>query len=96
MKRDNRIFGFVIGLFLPFIGMIVMYLLWGHHQGFGSFIKSLIHLRGMASKVFTLSILINLIPFAYCNIKRIDQTMRGIFVATMLYVVLIVLIMFVW
>jgi hypothetical protein len=96
MRRDTPIFGFFIGILLPFVGLIIMYFLWGHHQGFGSFLKSMTHLKGMASKVLTLSILINLIPFAYCNIKRIDQTMRGIFIATMLYVLLIVLIMFVW
>lgn len=96
MRRDSPMLGFVIGLFLPFVGVIIMYFLWGHHAGFGSFIRSLTYQRGMASKVFTLSLLANLIPFAYCNIKRIDQTMRGIFIATMLYVVLIVLIMFVW
>ena len=96
MKRDSPVFGFGIGLLLPFLGMIIMYFLWGHHQGFINFLTSMIHLKGMASKVLTLSVLVNLIPFAYCNIKRIDQTMRGIFIATMLYVVLIVLIMFVW
>jgi len=96
MRRDTPIFGFMIGLLLPFIGMVIMYLLWGHGQGFGSFLHSLTRLKGMASKVLTLSILINVIPFAYCNIKRIDMTARGIFVATMLYALLIVLIMFVW
>jgi hypothetical protein len=96
MRRDTPIFGFFIGILLPFVGLIIIYFLWGHHQGFGAFLKSMTHLKGMASKVLTLSILINLIPFAYCNIKRIDQTMRGIFIATMLYVLLIVLIMFVW
>ena len=96
MKRNSPIFGFIIGLLLPFVGLTIMYFLWGHHDGFGSFIKSLTYQRGMASKVFTLSLLPNLIPFAYCNIKRIDLTMRGIFIATMLYVLPIVLIMFVW
>jgi len=96
MKRNSPIFGFIIGLLLPILGVVIMYLLWGHHDGFGNFLKSLTYQRGMASKVFTLSLLPNLIPFAYCNIKRIDLTMRGIFIATMLYVLPIVLIMFVW
>ena len=96
MKRNSPVSGFIIGLLLPFLGLTVMYFKWGQHNGFGNFIKSLTYQKGMASKVFTLSLLINLIPFAYCNIKRIDLTMRGIFIATMLYVLFILLIMFVW
>ena len=96
MKRDSPILGFVIGLFLPFVGFIIMYSLWGHHQGLGLFARSLTFQPGLAAKVLTLSLLPNLIPFAYCNIKRIDGTMRGIFISTMLFVLLIVLIKFVW
>ncbi len=96
MKRDSPILGFLIGLLLPLVGMVIMYFLWGHHEGIFEFVRSLTHRRGMATKVFTLSLLTNLIPFAYCNMKRIDLTMRGIFVITMVYVVLIVFAMFVW
>ena len=96
MKRDSPILGFLIGLLLPLVGMVIMYFLWGHHEGIFEFVRSLTHRRGMATKVFTLSLLTNLIPFAYCNMKRIDLTMRGSFVITMIYVVLIVFAMFVW
>lgn len=96
MKRDSPILGFVIGLVLPLVGLFVMYTIWGSHEGVFEFVKGLTHRRGMATKVFTLSLLTNLIPFAYCNIKRIDYTMRGIFVITMIYVALIVMAMFVW
>ena len=96
MKRDSPILGFVIGLFLPFVGLIIMYFVWGNHNGFGNFLKSLTYQPGLASKVLTLSLLPNLVPFVYCNMKRIDYTMRGIVIATMLYAVLIILIKFVW
>jgi hypothetical protein len=96
MKRDSPVLGFVIGLFLPFVGMIIMYFLWGHGQGFGAFLKSLTFQPGLASKVITLSLLPNLVPFVYCNMKRIDLTMRGIVIATMIYALFIILIKFVW
>ena len=96
MKRDSPILGFLIGLVLPVIGLFIMYFIWGSHEGIFSFVQGLTHRRGMATKVFTLSLLTNLIPFAYCNIKRIDLTMRGIFTITMVYVALIVMAMFVW
>jgi hypothetical protein len=96
MKFNVPITGFLIGLFLPFIGMIVMYNFWGHHEGFFTFLGSLTRLKGMAAKVVTLSILINLVPFVYCINKHFDYALRGIFIATMLYALFIVLIMFVW
>jgi hypothetical protein len=96
MKRDVPVIGFIIGLLLPVVGVFIMYLLWGHNSGFGSFLHSLTRLKGMASKVLTLGLLINLIPFVYCVFKRYDYTLRGIFTATMLYVVFIILVMYVW
>jgi hypothetical protein len=41
-------------------------------------------------------LLINLIPFVYFNMKRLDYAMRGVFIATMLYALFIVLVKFVW
>jgi len=96
MKRDVPLLGFLIGLFLPVLGFLLVYSFWGHHQGVFSFISSLTGQRGMAAKVVLLSVILNCIPFAYCNIKRLDYTMRGIFIATMIYAVLIVCIMFIW
>jgi hypothetical protein len=96
MRRDVPIVGFIIGMVLPVLGLLTMYGLWGHHEGFGVFLKSLTRQRGMASKVLTLSLLINLIPFVYTNTKRLDYTMRGIVIATMLYALFIFLVMFVW
>lgn len=96
MRRDAPFPGFLIGLFLPMIGFAVMYLLWGQGMRFGCFITNATINNKEFAKVLTMSLLINLIPFVYCNTKRLDHTMRGIVVATMLYAVLIVLIMFVW
>jgi hypothetical protein len=99
MKRDVPIIGFIYGLFLPVFGFIIMYFWWGkglHRLSLGEFVSRLSHDHKVFARVLTMSILINLIPFVYCNYKRYDYTMRGIVVATMLYAVLIVLIMFVW
>ena len=96
MKRDTPILGFLIGLLLPVAGVFVMYRLWGNGEGFGAFLHSLTRLKGLATKVLTLGLLPSLIPFTYCISKHYDHALRGIFIATMLYAVLIVLIMFVW
>jgi hypothetical protein len=96
MRINVPIVGFIIGLFLPLLGMFFIYLLWGHHEGVSKFAASLTYQPGMASKVILLGVLINLAPFGYFNVKRLDYAMRGVFIATMLYAMLIVLIKFVW
>jgi hypothetical protein len=99
MKRNVPIIGFVIGLILPILGFLLMYLWWGkgmHNMALKEFVSRLSDNHKEFAKVLTMSLLINLAPFVYCNAKRYDYTMRGIVVATMLYAVLIVLIMFVW
>ena len=60
------------------------------------FASSLTNEKGVAAKVVLLSVLINLIPFAYFNMKRLDYAMRGVFIATMLYALLVIMLMFVW
>ena len=96
MRRDVPITGFVIGLLLPLLGFAIMFLLWSHGLKFSEFTRILSKNHKEFAKVLTMSLLINLLPFVYCNTKRLDYIMRGIVVATMLYAVLIVLIMFVW
>ena len=96
MKRNVPILGFIIGLLLPLLGVFLLYLAWGEHSGLGNFIKYLPSQPGLASKVLTLSLLLNLIPFVYCTSKRIDLTARGIFIATMLYALVVIFIKFIW
>lgn len=89
--------GFILGLILPVIGFFIVYLGW-HSSGesVGQFAHSLTRRSGMTSKVLTLSLLANLIPFMYFNVKRLDYAMKGVVIATCLYALLIVFVMFVW
>ncbi len=97
MKYNVPIVGFIIGLLLPIIGYAIVYFIFKNNgQDLIQFTKLHWANGKNFSKLLTLSILINLIPFVYCNSKRYDYISRGVFIATMLYVVFIVLIMFVW
>jgi hypothetical protein len=97
MKRNVPIFGFVIGLFAPVLGLLIVFLiLGGNNDGFGDFFNDVLRNRTLGALYITLSLLINLVPFIYYTNKRLDQTARGILVATMLYAVLVVLIKYVW
>jgi amino acid permease len=97
MRRDIPVLGFIIGALAPVLGFIVVYLIFrAGSQSLEHFITSNWSNNKTFAKILTLSLLANLIPFVYCNYKRYDYISRGIFIATMLYVVLIVLLMFVW
>ncbi len=96
MRKNVPIVGFIIGLLLPILGFAIMYMVWFRGSKLGSVLNAMTHDHKMASRVLTMSLLINLVPFVYCNSKRLDYTMRGIVIATMLYALLIVLVMFVW
>lgn len=96
MRRNVPILGFLIGLVTPLLGLFIMYLLWGQHQGIVEFVRLTFRLSGQASKVFTLSLLANILPFVFFTSKRLDYSARGVFIATMIYAMFIVLVKFVW
>lgn len=97
MKRDLPIVGFIVGALLPLLGFLIVFLIFKNgEQSVGDFIRSTWPNNKTFAKILTLSILINLVPFVYCNYKRLDYTSRGIFISTMLYVVFIILLMYVW
>ncbi|MBS1774512.1 MAG: hypothetical protein JST82_16770 [Bacteroidetes bacterium] len=96
MKRNVPLLGFFFGMIMPVIGFFLVYLILFHSYTFNDFTKYLIHTHEKAATVISLSILLNVIPFIYFTSKRLDLSARGVFVATMLYAVLIVLLRFVW
>ncbi len=96
MRRNNAIFGLVIGLFAPVIGMMISYLIWFRAYTPDVFLNRLFSDGDIAAKVITLSVLINVLPFVLYTNRKLDLTGRGILVATMLYGVLFILLKFVW
>ncbi len=95
MRKNIPVLGFIIGMVLPFAGLFIMYLLWFKHAPFNVFLYNLTHDHDTASKVFTLGLLVNIIPFIYYTGKRLDLTARGIFIATVLYALVIVTIKYI-
>lgn len=96
MNRNVPIFGMLLGILFPVIGLLVVFLIGRSGNTFGGFIEGLMANHKVAAKVLSLSLIANLIPFIYYTNRRLDYTARGILIATMLYAVLIILLMFVW
>ena len=96
MKLNNPVVGLIIGLLGPFLGILIMKFLWFRHDEFGDYIHRLVVSKDITFKILSLSLLVNLAPFIFFNSRRYDNGARGVFIATMLYVVFIVLIRYVW
>lgn len=96
MLQRNPLVGFVFGLIGPLLGLIIMKFAWFPNDAWGEYISMLTHTKDSMFKVCSLSLLVNLLPFVYFNSKRLDYLARGVFIATMLYVVFIVLARYVW
>lgn len=97
---DHIIAGLLIGLVFPLSGVLLLYFFWGNGD-FKSYCTMFFdthnYLRvDKASKVLSLSMITNLIPFYYFLNKKKYQTARGVLTAMFVYGIIIVLYKFVW
>ena len=91
LKKDNYIFGFVIGLLAPFIGFI--FFKYSRLQSL-SFIESIQFIRSeptLLTAALSVSLLANAIIFTYYINGHIDKTAKGIFFATGIYGIVMLL-----
>ena len=95
MRLNQPIVGLVIGLIMPLLGLIVVYFVLAGGMSFEEFLTHTSNSGDFAGKVITLSVLANLLPFLYFNRRRLDYTVKGIVIATVLYMVLFIYIKFV-
>lgn len=97
MNRNSPILGFLIGAVFPLIGFVIVYFIFRNgSQSIENFVSNYWTSNKTFAKLLTLSILANLAPFVYFNAKRLDYLSKGVFIATMIYVVFIILLMYVW
>jgi uncharacterized membrane protein len=95
MRLNQPIVGLFIGLFMPLLGFIVVYLVKAQAMGMSAFMEHLRFSHDAAGVVITLSVLANLIPFLIFSRRRMDAGLKGIVIATMLYAVFFVYVKFV-
>jgi len=97
MKRNVAVFGFMFGMILPIIGLFLLY--FAFKSVFNTpndYIYTLLNNPRQGFQILSLSLLMNLIPFLYFSNKRLDLSLKGVVIATMLYALLAVMIKFVW
>lgn len=98
---DSALLGLIIGIVFPCLAVIVLYFLQYRDFSFGRYIGMFVQFDSpyqmeQASKLVSLSMISNLIPFYYFLNKKCYLSTRGILLATMLSFVLIILYKFVW
>ena len=96
MNRNVPVFGLLLGIIFPILGLLVVYFVKFSNASLGSFFQVLINDHKAAALMLAFSLFANLIPFIYYTNKRLDQTAKGVLIATMLYAVVIVILKYVW
>ena len=87
LKKDNFIFGFIMGLFAPFIGFAVF-----KYTKLGplTYFEALQYIfaqpgHNLLTAAISLSLMANAVLFTIYINARIDNTAKGIVVATLIY-----------
>ena len=87
LKKDNFIFGFIMGLIAPFVGFAVFkYTKLGPLSYFEALQFIFVQpVHKMLTVAISLSLLANAVLFTIYINAHIDKTAKGIFVATLIY-----------
>lgn len=85
MKKDNLIYGLVLGALSPFLGMAIFYFWKFKAFSFKFFIATLGVEKRLLTSMVTFSLVVNAVLFTiYVNTHK-DKTAKGIFVSTLVW-----------
>jgi hypothetical protein len=87
LKRDNIRFGLVLGFLGPILGMIVYYFaaFYTHNVTFIEFLGFMRQYKTLLTAVSSISLVANAVLFTFYVNAHKDQTIKGIFLATLIY-----------
>ena len=94
LRKDNLNLGILLGFLTPMLGLIIFYFLgfYRHKVAFVEFLGYLKEYKSFLTAVSSISLAANAIVFTiYINARR-DKTAKGIFLATLVYGITVLLI----
>lgn len=93
LKQDKLSLGILLGLLAPVAALFIYYLVtfMPRSQSLSDFFTMLKQNRHLLPKLISICLLANGVVFYLYTRKRRDQTARGIFLITMLYAIVILL-----
>ncbi|GAB2664375.1 hypothetical protein GCM10027036_17900 [Flavihumibacter cheonanensis] len=94
LKKDNLQLGIVLGFVAPLIGLVIYYLIvfMPRHVSFMEYLVYLKQLKSLLTGVSSISLIANAILFTIYINSRKDKTAKGVFVSTLIYGVVVLLI----
>jgi hypothetical protein len=92
-KKDNLKLGIVLGLLAPILGMIIYYFVSFYKLGvgFSEFFYLLKTNKTLLTGVSSISLVANAVLFTIYINRHLDKTGKGIFIATLAYAVVVLL-----
>jgi hypothetical protein len=94
LRSDSKLLGFLIGLVLPLVGIMLFWTVAPRPGGLTS-ITALADHPSVVSAVISIGLLANLPAFFFFYRKQWDESARGVIMATFLYAIPIVYIKFI-
>lgn len=94
LRKDNIRLGLVLGFLGPILGMIVYYFaaFYTHHVSFTEFLGYMRQYKSLLTAVSSISLVANAVLFTFYVNARKDQTIKGIFLSTIIYGIAVLLI----
>lgn len=94
LKKDDIRLGLVLGFTAPLLGMVIYYFIafYSRHVSFSEFLGYLRHYKSMLTLVSSVSLVANAVLFTFYVNARKDKTIKGIFLATVLYGITVLLV----
>ena len=91
-KKSNLILGLLLGLAMPLVGVVLFYFWKASASPFGEFLEVAFHNKSFLTAMISFSLFLNALIFTYYINKRLDKTAIGIFIATCVYAIPVVII----
>lgn len=94
LKRDNIRFGLLLGFLGPVVGMVAYYFaaFYTRNVTFMEFLGYMRQYKTLLTAVSSISLVANAVLFTFYVNARKDQTIKGIFIATLIYGIAVLLV----
>jgi hypothetical protein len=86
-KKDHLALGIMIGFLAPIIGLLIYYYVsfYPSNVGFAEFLGYLKQYKSLLTGVSSISLVANAVLFTIYINRHVDKTAKGIFIATIVY-----------
>ena len=92
LNKDNVKLGILIGVLAPTIGILSYYLLKFYPTfSFTEYVRAILQNRSVLTAVSSVSLMANVIIFTYYINRKLDQTAKGIFLVTCIYILAVII-----